>query len=79
VKSTSRILDGLVAFRGSVEPPSGVCCDCYGALVDLTTMSRAIIKSSNATSHYIIGSCGARSSAMGLFTPMECLTFCMTR
>ena len=73
--STSRILEGLNPRRGSVESQGGICCRCYGALVDLTTMSRAMIKRSNGTNHHIIGSYGARSSAMRLFTPMECWPF----
>jgi hypothetical protein len=79
VKFTSRILEGLLVFGGLVEPRGGVCCRRYGALFDLTTMSTAMIKSSNATNHHIVGSYGARSSAMRLFAPMEFSAFCMTR
>jgi hypothetical protein len=73
--SASRIPKGLNPRRGSVESQGGIRCRCYGALVDLTTTSRAMIKSSNGTNHHIIGSYGARSSAMRLFTPMECWPF----
>jgi hypothetical protein len=76
--SASRILEGLNPRRGSVEPQGGICCRCYGASVDLTTMSRAMIKSSNGTNHHIIGSYGAQLRYAVVYAD-GMLAFYMTR